>query len=299
MAHERTSATDRDDRVLYPLDPRERVLPRIGAFESVRRHWIIAIVPVLVLVAAAAVLGLKRAPTYTAETRMAVGGLDLSAPGALGGLALATQTLASSYSRAVNAEEVVGDVARRAGTAPRFVRPRITATPVPESPVFRIDARAGTPQRAELLANLTAASLVRYVKALNGGPVADADRFFASYQKAARTYQRAVLAREDAEQAFRGASPTSARRDAVIKARAAESAARLRRDALQSNYLTAIGGRVAVPNIQQLTSAASAKSDRKSRLALYVFVALLAGGLIGTALATLRANAQVRRHLTR
>jgi hypothetical protein len=298
MAHERTSATDLDDRVLYPLDQRERVLPRIGAFECVRRHWIIAIVPVLVLVTAAAMLGLKRAPTYTAETRMAVGGIDLTAPGALGGFALASQSLASSYSRAVNAEEVIGDVARRAGTTPGFVRPRITATPVPESPVFRIEARAATPQRAELLANLTAASLERYVKALNSGRAADAGRFFASYQKAARTYQRSVVARQDAEAAFR-ASSTSGRRDAMIKARAAESAARLRRDALQSNYLTAIGGQVAVANIQQLTSAVSAKSDRNSRLALYVFVALLAGGLIGTALATLRANARVRRHLTR
>jgi hypothetical protein len=229
---------------------------------------------------------------------MVVGGIDLTAPGALAGFALATQSLASSYSRAVNAEEVIDDVARRAGTSRGFVRPRITATPVPDSPVFRVEARAATPQRAELLANLTAASLVRYVNALNGGRAADVGRFFESYQKAARTFQRSVLARQDAEEAFR-ASSTSARRDAVITARANESAARLRRDALQSNYLTAIGGRVGVANIQPLTRAVSAKSDRRSRLALYVFVALLAGGLIGTSLATLRANARVRRHLTR
>ena len=61
-------------------------LPRIGVFQAARRHWLLVLLPILVLVPVAAVLAARRTPTYSAEARMVVGQLNISTPGAIAGL---------------------------------------------------------------------------------------------------------------------------------------------------------------------------------------------------------------------
>ena len=53
---------------------------RASVFESVRRHLILALLPVVVLGAAAAAFALHRAPNYTAEARESFGLVDLTPP---------------------------------------------------------------------------------------------------------------------------------------------------------------------------------------------------------------------------
>ena len=81
-------------------------MPRIGITDAVRREWPLAIAPVVALVLLALFVGIARSPVYTSEARLTVGQIDLRQPGALQGFVTATQSLASSYSRAITAEAV-------------------------------------------------------------------------------------------------------------------------------------------------------------------------------------------------
>ena len=47
--------------------------PPIGVLSAVRRHWIVATLPVILLVGAAVALGLERPPRYTATANLSVG----------------------------------------------------------------------------------------------------------------------------------------------------------------------------------------------------------------------------------
>ena len=53
---------------------------------ALRRHWIVATVPVIVLVAVALVLGLERAPRYTATANLSVGRIYISNPAGVSGV---------------------------------------------------------------------------------------------------------------------------------------------------------------------------------------------------------------------
>ena len=65
---------------------------------------------------------------------MSVGRFDLSQPGALGGYATATAALATTYSRAVGAQDVVQRVSRETNLDPLTVRARLEASPDPPEP---------------------------------------------------------------------------------------------------------------------------------------------------------------------
>src|SRR4051794_30532691 len=79
--------------------------PRVTITGAAMRHWPLVIIPMLLLMGVAAFIGLYRTPVYTATARMNVGRIDVNSPGALAGFSLATESLASSYSRAVHAEK--------------------------------------------------------------------------------------------------------------------------------------------------------------------------------------------------
>src|SRR4051812_9451962 len=91
------------DTELGPYAPRPHA-PRISILRAARRHWVLVALPIVVFVALAAGIGLSREPTYTGAARLNIGRIDVSAPGALSGFSAATQALASSYSRAIDAE---------------------------------------------------------------------------------------------------------------------------------------------------------------------------------------------------
>jgi uncharacterized protein involved in exopolysaccharide biosynthesis len=280
---------DLDDR-----PPRREIeLERVTTFAAMRRYWPLVLLPVLVLAAAAAVVGLQRKPVYTAETRLAVGGIDLSQPGALSGFATSSAALAATYSRVAQAQGVVVPVASQMHMSPDVVRRRILATPIPESPVFRLDAKAKSASAAIALANASASSLVHYVDQLNSA-APRAKAFYGAYRRAAKTYQEAFAAKETAQQDY-ASSKTEARRQAVVDARITTNAANLRLKSLTDAYLQAAGRRDDTVGVQQLTPATSASSDRRSKVETYGFGGLAGGLLAGAALATFWANWRRRR----
>ncbi len=259
--------------------------PRIGLAAAIRRHprWVIA--PVLLLVGTAIAIGLARPATYTSEARLTVGRINVANAGALAGFSEASQALADAYSRSIDADGVVVATARETGLSPSLVRQRITATPVPRSPVFRITATGPSTEDATTLANATSNALVAYVTKLNRSNP-DAERLAKSYRRASLELAR----RQSLENLLRDGD-----KGAYQRARAETNLTQLRVETLRSVYLTSQQGQASTALVQVLSQANEAISDRSSRLQLLVFFALLAGLVVGCALALLRANQAARR----
>lgn len=271
----------------------------MSAFEAVRRHWLTALLPLVVFLGAAAALAVSRPPVYTAQARLAIGGIDLTAPGALSGFSQASQSLASTYSRAVTAEPVVQQVAQQVGADPDVVRNSLSASPVPMSPVFSVSAETGSSRASIEIANSAADALRDYVTALNkGAQTTDAagGPFLESYRRASNRSQVALNERDKAQQRF-DASSSKRNRRRLARARADFSAAQVRLEAQRQNYLTSSSGQVTIAQVQRLTSAVDASSDRLNYFAIYLFIGAVAGGLAGVALATLRGNRALSRQL--
>src|SRR6185503_13618714 len=79
--------------------------------QAVARHPLIALLPVILLIGAAIAVADRREPTFSAESRVAIGSFSPSeqtAPGA----AFAGTQFAAAYSRAITAEDVVRPVAK-------------------------------------------------------------------------------------------------------------------------------------------------------------------------------------------
>jgi hypothetical protein len=131
-----------------------------GLGDALRRHWLLAPLPLIVLVGVALADALTRTPTYTPECRLVMGGLDLSQPGALSGYANATQGLASTYSRAITANAVAAPLSRWLGEN-RFVpAERLRTTPLPARPVFRVIAEGDSSEDSVRLATAAGRSLI-------------------------------------------------------------------------------------------------------------------------------------------
>jgi Mrp family chromosome partitioning ATPase/capsular polysaccharide biosynthesis protein len=247
----------------------------INVWESVRRRPLLALAPVIVLLAAGIGWSLARSPVYTSTARLYVR-VPASDPGALFSLTDAASGLASAYSRAADATAVVDPVARRLGLDPQQVADHTSATPVPDSPVVKISATADAGPEAMRLADATARSLQRYVGGLSRSSAA-ATKALADYDAATRSVARAQQRVDSARRARDRAGLESAQSSLAV--------ARLRRDSARTTYTNL--QQAVHPSLDVLRVASSASSDRMSRLGLFGFLGLLAGAALGCALATL------------
>ena len=260
--------------------------------EAIRRHWRVVVVCLIAGLVLGAALGLLRTPRYEAEARLDAGRIDLSAPGALSGFKEASQTLASDYSRAVSAEAVTRAVGRKLNIPPLFVESQVTATPIPESSVFVIEAAAPNSQLAVRMANESALALQRYVLQLNRSS-SDSGKIFKRLKSALAT--RAARQAELSRELSRPDATADRRRRNEIKT--AEQLASIRVDSLRQAYRFSVEGQDAAGLVQIQSRAITASSDRLQRLQIFLFVGLVAGGLIGCGIAIFRANATVRAAL--
>jgi uncharacterized protein involved in exopolysaccharide biosynthesis len=269
-------------------------VPRVSFGDALRRHWVAALIPLIVCVGAALFYGLNRTPNYTAEARLSVGGIDLSQPGALSGFEQATTGLASSYSRAITSDQVVVPVSRRLGVDKYTIAGQLAATPLPDSPVIRVQAVATSPDEAVTVANAAGRSLITYTRKLNR-PMPTAPEVLREYRRAAAVYhaRQAETRNVRAAYEFSESPADSARLDSAV---AAERVAKLRVDSLQLRYQTLSEGRVGT-KVAFANPAAGAWSDRGSRLQFVLFMGGAAGIALGCALALLLSNRQLRRTL--
>lgn len=280
---------ERTEETSYP------VMPGVGVVDAVRRHLAWALVPVVVLLVAAAALGAAQKPTYTATARLNIGRLDVSTQ-SIPGFALGVQSLAVAYARVVTADGVVLPVAEKLHLTPGQVRANISGSPVPQAPLILVEAKARTARGAVNLVNAVGDQLVTYLANVNlKNP--DAERLLKAYKRQALTVNRAVASRERAQNAF-DARGTAQNRDELDRRTAALQQDRLQLQALKGGYLQSQAGSNAASLVQLINPARHASSDRRSHLEALLFGALIAGLLIGISLAVYRGNQALHRALT-
>jgi capsular polysaccharide biosynthesis protein len=274
---------EREDRLIEGGSSYEEpeYTARVPVWEAVKREWAIVVLPALLLLGLGLFVGLSRPPKYTAEARLTVGRLDVD-PAALATFASATNSLASAYSRAVAAEPVVRRVSRRLRIPESTVRARVSATPVQDSPVIRVMATGKQEQPTARLANATALALATYTTTLNRSN-ADSNLLLKQYHKASLDLSRASDRRN-------GLKQQAAPKDELGAAEADVRSARLRANSLATAYESSQAGKGASQLVQPLAGASGADSDRLSIMEILAFAGLIAGLLIGIAVATVRAN---------
>jgi capsular polysaccharide biosynthesis protein len=271
--------------------PTEEV--RIGVLTAMRRHWFVALLPVVLFVGAAVGLGLKRTPQYTAVANLSIGAVFTDNPAGISSVIQGTESLAAVYSRVIGANDVVEDTKRRLdgryATAPQ----QVSATPIPDSPMIKVTAAAGSEGEAVALANAASAALADYANRQDRTDD-EATALSKRYRRAALRYrQRLSVVRKLQEKVDN--DPSEENRRVRDRAAAAADTALLHRDALLTSYQNAVEGTRSGPPLEVFREATAASSDRYERLQLLVFTGLVGGLLAGAALALLRALPKSRR----
>lgn len=282
---------------VYPQteSPGPRWVPRVDALTAARRYWRLVVALTVLLTSAGVAAALVQHPIYTAHARLAVGRIDVSAPGAVGGFAFATQALAAQYSRAIDAVAVTRPVARQTGLTAAEVASRLRASPIPQSPVIRVMADGTTPQEAVLLANAASEALVSFTTRLNRSNP-DTARLLRQFMNLSR--QVIGLGARVADLHRRQvANPDPVKRQRLSKARVDLGVAELEKQTVRTAYSASTTSQASTELLQILTPAETAASDRSKRLQLFGFIGFVVGLALALALATLRANAVVRRSL--
>ncbi len=252
---------------------------------AIGRHKLLVVacaVAVAVLGAAAGAVGKS---TYTAAAALQVGKVNPNSPGFYGFVQSSTD-LAAAFSRAITAAPVLATVQRTLGLSPDAAVTQLSAEPIPESPVFRVIASAPNAAAAVRLANVTSRAVIAYEGAANTYSP-ESRRLLHDYRAASLRLARtqATLARATSDYA---ADPDAARRLGLESAHASQAAAALQVHALASAYQLSAESTDTTELVSLLSGAVTAESDRKSKIELLGFVGLLAGLVIGCALAVLR-----------
>jgi hypothetical protein len=273
-----------------------RILPRIGVLESVRRHKLLAVTPLLVLVAAALVYSFVRTPTYTAESYQSIGRLDVNEPGTLSGFQEATETLAVTYARGIYAPSVVAEVSKKSGLTVDDVRSHMTAYTVPESAVFVVAGEGSSEDDAIRLSIQGSDALQRYVRSLNAENP-NSERLFREFRQ--QTARIASMREQYIQLSNQfGATKSAAERQQLSQLESRIGAAQLERQVAEENYQDSQQSQSAINVVQTLALPDTADNDRLERLQIALFIAVCAGVLLGLALATYRANRDIRRVLS-
>jgi len=267
---------------------------RVDALTAARRHWFVAIFPIALFVAGAVVLGMHRTPRYTATATLSVGHVYVSDPSGIPTIIDATQSLAATYSRAISSGAVTRDTRRILRTEKASaVSGGLGATPIPDSQLIKVSAQSSTASGAIALANAGALALASYVNRQirdNDASATISDR----YLQASLVYRKRLDASTKLGRRYAN-HRTRANKAARDRAAAATDAAKLRRNALQAAYQTAVQGGTSSVGVEIFSTASVATSDRSRKMQLLVFVGLLGGLAAGAALALLRAARDLRR----
>lgn len=259
-----------------------------GVLLALRRHWLIVVGCVLLLVGAAVVIGLKRTPLFTANANVAIGPVFVNSPAGIASALQGTESLASVYSRLIDATAVIDDTDRRLAqqSLPGSGSGSVTATPIAESPLVRITAVAGSERQAIALVNARSAALATFVNR-QGRAADEAGGISRRYRRAALEFRRRIAVRERLERRFEN-DPTPENQRAFDRAAAAADTALLHRDGLLTSYQTAVAGETTTPPLRVLARATTAGSDRYATLQVLVLLGLIGGLGAGAALAVVR-----------
>ena len=254
---------------------------------SLRNHWkLAALFMVLALLAGLAVAAV-RTPTHTAETRLIVGKtVNLNNLAATPGLSVAGTELAVTYSRLLATPSVIADAEKRAGSA--GAGGSVAASPVPQSPIIRVEGTGPSAAIAVAQANAGANALIKAVGDVNAAQQSFVDDVLKKYQEASgRVNQdKADLQRAQTQSTN---NPTNAQ----FQEETSKAQTKLDTDTLVLNNLATQYGETASPEqvnaqiIQKLGSAQDTGNDRRSIAEMALLIAVVVGGLWALGIAVL------------
>jgi uncharacterized protein involved in exopolysaccharide biosynthesis len=254
---------------------------------AIGRHKLAICAFAVVFAALGAGYGLSRPVQYTAGATLQVGQVNPNSPGFFS-YVQSSASLATAFSRAIDAEPVLATVQHSLGIAPAKASTQLSAAPVPSSPAFRIFATGGSAARAMSLANVAANAVIAYEGESNSANPAAA-ALLHEYQDASLALQHVVakVARQERAENSKHVSG-SAFTIALAPAKSEREAAQVRLKAIGAAYTAAIASQAPRRGLVSLIAGAtSATSNRHAKVELVALVGLLAGILIGCLAAVL------------
>jgi hypothetical protein len=270
----------------------------LGPLHGAVRRWPVVLATTVVLVAAAIAAGLAQQPTYTASADINVGRVDVRVQ-TLPGYVAGAQALAGAYSRVATSDQIVAGVARRLHLPAGEVRSRLGATPIPEATIFRIFGSGDSVEDAVRFTRAATAEMEAYVASTDDDQTT-LTGVLSAYRDQARTAadlrQRIDRVRAQATPAATAiVTPTSSaarrarqrRTDELARLQVALDTAELKMQSLGSRYAERGNELAATAGIEVINRPLSASSDRNRTLQRLVAVGLVAGVLLGAALAVL------------
>jgi capsular polysaccharide biosynthesis protein len=277
-----------NSREYQPMSERNESMV-VGAIAN---HRLLVLMCAAVFAAIGAGFGLSRAGTYTSSTTLQVGQANPNSPGFYGFVQSATD-LAAAFSRSITAESVLDAVHRQLGLAPDETVARLSAEPIPNSPIFRVIATGPTARSAISLANVASGAVVSYISQANTADP-DSNGLLDSYHTASLRLAKAAGETAQAERAY-AAHPDASTHVALENAQAQQAAEKLRAQAIAANYQASARSTTTTELVSVLAGAAVATSDHSSKVELYAFTGLLAGMVIGCAGAIIFDRRRLRR----
>lgn len=271
--------------------PSDRSAAFMNPLVAAGRHPLLFLLPIVVLLAVAVALGLQRHPLYTAQAQLSVGRLDVNAQ-AIPGYVQASDELAGTYSRVLDAAQVIDPAARKLGRSPAYVQAHVSASPLAVSQIIVVQATGSTSHGAIALVNLVTNSLAAYVATLNNAASGASASLLSNYHAVASQLQRAqnLVGRLQAAHPH----PMGSQISALNAAQAQVSIAQLRVNAIGTGYVNAQQALPGGNSAQVLAAASVASSDRRHTLELLLVSAAVAGIVLGLVLASLRARSRAK-----
>jgi uncharacterized protein involved in exopolysaccharide biosynthesis len=259
---------------------------------SIGRHILLVVLPIFVLGGLGLVYGALRDPEYTAQTRISIGQLNLTSQG-VPGYASAGASLAAAYARTIDAPQVVRKTARAVTLSVEDVRASLSASSIPDSPLFFVEATTTDDDRSVQMVNVASQALIEHVLDINARTDLR-QQLYEKFAGAAAKTARLRLEQQEAQRRYEE-EPTEENRLALVKLNAQRQQAALRRDTLRNLYANAAGGELAQNLLQIIAPADHATSDRANQLKKWVLTGALAGLVLGLILASVAESRQRRR----
>jgi hypothetical protein len=264
---------------------RARGVSYVSVGRSAAAHLRLIIAVALAGFALGAIYGLVRPPTYNAESRLIVGkSITITNEAATAGLPAAAAQFASDYSRLAGTQAVDSDAAKRLGV--KSINGSISASPIPDSPVIRVDSTAPSQAGANNLANAGAQAIIDQVNLINQTNQADLNTLITSYNQIEYQLQQETYT-ENTLQAELDAG-NSAVQSQLSKAKAAVVTDNLEADAVASQYDDQYSPVQADAQVVTLMSGATpGGSDKLDYLGIGIVGGFFGGIILGVALAAL------------
>jgi hypothetical protein len=262
------------------------------------RHKRLTAVLVLVAVAAGVGLGLTRPTLYTAEARLAVGGNAGLAAESVPGFALATQQLAANYARYVNNAQQQSALESQLGIRSGTVED-VSASPIPESNVVRLEVTARTAAAARVAVGATTDSLLEQVNDTTRVTSA-ADDTLSQYTDISNQVAAAQQTVDAAQAALGTAQGTGQGDVPQLRQASADAAAQLailqvQQQAIGQKYRNQISElSQGAANLIVVQKPAVTGDDQLSRLSQYGLAGLVAGLLLALLVSVLREGRSAR-----